>query len=72
MFQLLLPVFDVASQALESNLPFDQAAILKENLSYIRDSLGVEKLEILDADGPEGDTKKKTAAEPGRPTLHLF
>jgi len=59
-------------QALESTLPFDQAAILEENTAYIRDSLGLEEVRILDADGAEGDLRKKSAAEPGRPTLYLF
>lgn len=59
-------------QALESSLPFDQAAILQENISYIRDSLGLKNVEILDVGGAEGDAKKKATAEPGRPTLYLF
>lgn len=61
-----------SNKALEATLPFDQAAILKENVVYIRDSLGLESLEILDAAGEDGDAKRKASAEPGRPTLYLF
>ncbi|CAM9199743.1 unnamed protein product [Ascophyllum nodosum] len=63
---------EAGPQALESTLPFDQTAILEENTAYIRDSLGVEEVRILDAEGEEGDARKKSSAEPGRPTLYLF
>lgn len=59
-------------QALEATLPFDQRAILEENMAYIRDSLALENVEVLDAAGEEGDAKRKASAEPGRPTLFLF
>lgn len=62
----------LSAQALESMLPFDQTAILEENMAYIRDSLGLDNVQILDAAGEEGDTRRKASAEPGRPTLFLF
>lgn len=65
-------LFVCREQALESTLPFDQTAILEENMAYIRDSLALENVKVLDAAGEEGDAKRKASAEPGRPTLFLF
>lgn len=59
-------------QALEATLPFDQRAILEENIVYLRDSLGLDDVRVLDASGDEGDARRKASAEPGRPTLFLF
>ncbi|CAM9824761.1 unnamed protein product [Hapterophycus canaliculatus] len=63
---------EAGPQALEATLPFDQTAILEENMAYIRDSLALENVQVLDAAGEEGDARRKAAAEPGRPTLFLF
>lgn len=41
-------------------------------MAYIRDSLGLENVQVMDAEGEEGDARRKSAAEPGRPTLFLF
>ena len=60
------------NQALGSTLPFDQNAILEENMAYIRDSLAVDNVLALGAVGEEGDARRKASAEPGRPTLFLF
>ena len=60
------------NQALEATLPFDQTAILEENMAYIRDSLALDNVQVLDAAGEEGDARRKSTAEPGRPTLFLY
>lgn len=53
-------------------MPFDQTAILEENMAYIRDSLALDSVQVLDAAGEDGDARRKASAEPGRPTLFLF
>eukprot|EP00752_Nemacystus_decipiens_P004015 g3678.t1 len=63
---------EAGPQALESTLPFDQTAILEENMAYIRDSLALDNVQVLDAAGEEGDARRKSTAEPGRPTLFLY
>lgn len=57
---------------MEATLPFDQRAILEENMVYLRDSLSLDDIKVLDAAGEEGDARRKASAEPGRPTLYLF
>lgn len=41
-------------------------------MAYIRDSLALENIQVLDAAGEEGDARRKSTAEPGRPTLFLY
>lgn len=57
------------SQGFERSLPFDEFALLQENSKYIRLSLGMEELKIVDAATASGDaeTKKAQNAVPGNP-----
>mmetsp|Transcript_20311 Transcript_20311/g.62827 ORF Transcript_20311/g.62827 Transcript_20311/m.62827 type:complete len:488 (+) Transcript_20311:1-1464(+) len=61
-------------EALELQLPFDEAAMLRELAEVIKRQLGVERLEIADADEehPRGAERQRLAAGPGTPQVAFF
>jgi hypothetical protein len=58
----------------ERALPFDEIALLQENSKYIRLSLGMEELTIVDSQTVTGEVESKKAqkAVPGNPTCHYY
>lgn len=66
---------DVSTQALQDRLPFDEMALLQDNLAYIQRVLDLQTMELRHAhepgDVPEQGTNKVAAAIPGSPAVVL-
>jgi len=61
-------------EALELELPFDEAGMLQSLLDVIRGQLGVEDIEVADAEAehPLGGENERVAAGPGSPQIAFF
>eukprot|EP01138_Halocafeteria_seosinensis_P009641 gb/GECG01009852.1/.p1 GENE.gb/GECG01009852.1/~~gb/GECG01009852.1/.p1 ORF type:complete len:1126 (+),score=150.26 gb/GECG01009852.1/:1-3378(+) len=58
-------------EALSTEMPFDEIALLKENIDYVTKGLGVEHVNVLDAYEATGNARAGRAL-PGSPVLELF
>jgi len=61
-------------EALELELPFDEAGMLKDLQDVVQQQLGVTSIEIIDFDDehPIVDDSKRSAALPGKPQIVLY
>lgn len=59
----------IVSQMLDVRLPFDEAALLRENEEYLLRSVGLSSLEVTTADVDASDGAD--VALPGRPHVML-
>ena len=62
------------AEALELTLPYDQKAIVLDNLDYVLKSVGLEELSVHNLSEPDvpGESKKKQNALPGKPEIALY
>lgn len=65
---------DRGPDALAVEQPFDQAQILRENVSFIQKSLDLDEIQILSVhdEGIPGDKKKIENAAPGKPAFQFY
>jgi leucyl-tRNA synthetase len=66
---------EVGLSALDTVLPIDQVAVLKENIDYVRIALEMDSIEVHElgaSDAPECPAKQAQAACPGQPILHII
>lgn len=65
---------DRGAEALELTLPYDQKAVLLDNLDYVLKSVGLEELSIFNLSEPNvpGPDNKKKGVLPAKPEIALY